>query len=441
MTIQMRAQWNGFEAGQVVSTLSGSEETRLIGLGLARSYTAGMDGYTPTFSAAEKIAGKGLVSAHGIAGGAGKRGVAQVGQSNERSGARNWAGPGSVATDVTFDGLGLADPIAPSVSALGSVIPHLHARLRNRGWSLQWRNCAVGGSSFIKQWAGQATQWAANAAFFGQRASLGTGDAGDYGDVIVDSGRVFRCKVGRPRYATNASGVAIPSGSGATNIDYIITPTATQVTGATKPAAFATAAVNDDIVDNTITWTCVATSVGSMAAFKVLRSGDFGFDPLGLLARTKTNLDAISGVSERWVFMANGQSDAQASLANQPTIRSWYKQAVESMVDYFVAQGYRVALGFTCFSPNYTVFADPTYPDQFATLQLAINDALTVTYAGNASVIAGGDLYDYWGRTPPTYPEPPATSIVGANAPHLLASAYPEYAQVWADALAASGKW
>ncbi|MCU7370235.1 hypothetical protein PEC18_04965 [Paucibacter sp. O1-1] len=140
-----------------------------------------------------------------------------------------------------------------------------------------------------------------------------------------------------------------------------------------------------------------------MAAFKLLRSGDFGFDPLGLLARTKTNLDAISGVSERWVFMANGQSDAQASLANQPTIRSWYKQAVESMVDYFVAQGYRVALGFTCFSPNYTVFADPTYPDQFATLQLAINDALTVTYAGNASVIAGGDLYDYWGaHLPPT---------------------------------------
>ncbi|MCU7370236.1 hypothetical protein PEC18_04970 [Paucibacter sp. O1-1] len=202
MTIQMRAQWNGFEAGQVVSTLSGSEETRLIGLGLARSYTAGMDGYTPTFSAAEKIAGKGLVSAHGIAGGAGKRGVAQVGQSNERSGARNWAGPGSVATDVTFDGLGLADPIAPSVSALGSVIPHLHARLRNRGWSLQWRNRAVGGSSFIKQWAGQATQWAANAAFFGQRASLGTGGRG----------RLRRCDRGQwgASFAARSVGHATP---------------------------------------------------------------------------------------------------------------------------------------------------------------------------------------------------------------------------------------
>lgn len=381
------------------------------------------------------------VSGDGIVGGAGRRGVAMIGQSNERSAARNWLGPGNLATAVTFEGGGLADPIAPSVSALGSVLPHLNAKLRSRGWGLKWANCAIGGSSFVKQWSGQATQWSANTGYFGQRASLGAGDAGDYGDVIIDGTRVFRCKVGRPRYATNASGVAIPSGGGATNVDYIVTPASALVTGATKPAAFATAAVNDDIVDGTITWTCVATSLGGLSAFKVLRSGDFGFDPLGLLARTKASLDAMTNVDERWVFMSQGQSDAQATLGNQPTIRGWYKAAIESMTDYFLAQGYKVAIGFTCFNPNSTVFADATYPDQFATLQLAIADALNVTYAANASVIKGGDLYAYWGRNPPTYPEPPATSIVGTNAPHLLASAYPQFAQIWLDALIASGKW
>ena len=65
MTVQMLRQWNGLEAHAVVSTLSAAEETRLIGLGLARAYTAGMDGYTPTFSDAEKAAAKASVSGDG----------------------------------------------------------------------------------------------------------------------------------------------------------------------------------------------------------------------------------------------------------------------------------------------------------------------------------------------------------------------------------------
>jgi hypothetical protein len=326
------------------------------------------------------------------------------------------------------------------VTALGSLLPWLNALLRARGWQLTWRNCAIGGSSFIKQWTGQVTQWGATTAFNGARASIGAGDAGDYGDIILDGTRVFRCTTGRARYATNSSGVAIPSGGGATNIDYIVT-VGTQVTGATKPAAFATAAVNDVIADGTVSWTCIATSVGSLSGFKVLRSGDLGFDPLGLLARTKASLDAVTGVDEKWVFLSQGQSDAQGSLGSQATVRGWYKAVIESMTDYFLAQSYKVAIGFTCFNPNSSVFADPVYTDQFRTLQLGIQDALTVTYAGNANVIAGGDAYAYWGRTPPTYPEPPATAISGGNAPHLLASAYPEWAAVWRDALAASGKW
>lgn len=382
----------------------------------------------------------GGASAGGVAGLAGKRAVAVLGQSNERGSARNWAGPGAVATAVTFEGLGLSDPIAPSVTALGSAWPYLNSHLRDRGWSLTWRNCAIGGSSFIKQWCGQVTQWGANTGYHAQRASIGTGDAGDYGDVIVDGTRVFRCTAGRARYATNNSGVAIPSGGGATNIDYIIV-VGTQTSGATKPAAFATAAVNDVIVDGGVTWTCIATTLGTLSAFKVLASGEFGFDPLGLLARTKTQLDAISGMDEKWVFMANGQSDAQATLGSQATVRSWYKQAIDSMVNYLLSQGYKVAVGFTCWNPGSVTFGDATYSDQFKTLQLGIQDSLSTTFAGNASVVAGGDLYAAFGYAIQTYPEPPSTAIVGTNAPHLMAVEYPRYAEVWRAALAASGRW
>lgn len=376
-----------------------------------------------------------------VAGMSGVRAVAMVGQSNERGSARAWAGAGNQAVARNFaDYTGLVDPVTPAVTPLGSVLPYLNALLRARGHRLTWRNCAIGGSSFIKQWCGQATNWAANTAYNGQRASIGAGDAGDYGDVIVDGTRVFRCTVGRARYATNSSGVAIPSGGGATNIDYIIIVGA-QTSGATKPAAFATAAVNDVIVDGTVTWTCVATTLGAITAFMPLAAGDFGFDPLGLLARTKAQLDAVTGVDERWVFMANGQSDVGGTLGSQATIRSWYRRAIENMVNYFRAQNYRVAVGFTCWQPLSTTFADATYPDQFRTLQLAIQDALSITFAGNPNVFAGGDLYGAWGYNVQTYPEPPSTAIALGNAPHLVAGEYPRYAEVWRAALAATGQW
>lgn len=44
MTIQFLAQWNGYEAGSVVSSLSASEESRLVAAGLARVYRLGIDG-------------------------------------------------------------------------------------------------------------------------------------------------------------------------------------------------------------------------------------------------------------------------------------------------------------------------------------------------------------------------------------------------------------
>lgn len=380
------------------------------------------------------------VAGAAIAGAMGLRAVAMVGQSNERSADRTWAGVGSQAVSTAFSANGLSDPIAPSTTTLGSVIPHLDAQLRARGWNLKWANCAIGSSSFIKHWCGQVQQWSASTAYYGQRASIGAGDYGDYGDIVLVGTRVYRCTAGRARYACNNSGVAIPSGGGAVNVDYIVN-VGTQTSGAVMPAAMNTAAVNDVIVDNTVTWTCLAVVAGTLTWYKPLASGEFGFDPLGLLARTKAALDAILYVSERWVFMANGQSDAQGALGSQATIRSWYRQAVTNMVNYFLAQGYKVAVGFTCWNPNSAVFADPVYSDTYQTLRLGIDDAFGSGFTTPADVIRGGDLYSLWGYNVKTYPEPPATSISGTNAPHLQASEYPSYALEWTNKLALSGRW
>ena len=60
MTIQLLQYYNGQAPG--IYSLAGAEETRLIGLGLARAYTPGMDGQNPVFSTPEQLAIRGVVS-------------------------------------------------------------------------------------------------------------------------------------------------------------------------------------------------------------------------------------------------------------------------------------------------------------------------------------------------------------------------------------------
>lgn len=54
MTIQFLRTWNGYEAGQTV-TLGGGEESRLVGLGLARAWYPGMDGVSDDGDGVEQI--------------------------------------------------------------------------------------------------------------------------------------------------------------------------------------------------------------------------------------------------------------------------------------------------------------------------------------------------------------------------------------------------
>lgn len=64
MTIQLLHQYNGYAPG-IYSTMGSTEEARLVGLGLARYWSDGIDGKNTVFSEPEKAAGQALVSEAG----------------------------------------------------------------------------------------------------------------------------------------------------------------------------------------------------------------------------------------------------------------------------------------------------------------------------------------------------------------------------------------
>lgn len=64
MTIQLLHPYNGNRPG-IYSSMGSAEEARLVGLGLARYWTDGIDGKNTQFSEAEKAAGQALVSTPG----------------------------------------------------------------------------------------------------------------------------------------------------------------------------------------------------------------------------------------------------------------------------------------------------------------------------------------------------------------------------------------
>lgn len=140
MTIQLLHQYNGQAPG--IYTLSAAEEARLIGFGLARAYTAGMDGQNPVFSNNEQLAIRSVVS------GAGKSAAQCIRAGTSAVGWTLTNGGGATATmaltasgspfgrpalkvtipndtgtvDVIADGLGLA----AFTAGRGSIVHHVY---------------------------------------------------------------------------------------------------------------------------------------------------------------------------------------------------------------------------------------------------------------------------------------------------------------------------
>lgn len=131
------------------------------------------------------------------------------------------------------------------------------------------------------------------------------------------------------------------------------------------------------------------TSTGTVTG-TVYNQADAGlFDPNNYLftsaTSVKTLLDAAIGFDEKWVFLSIGQQDAFLG-----TTRAQFALGYQNVIDYLLAQGYKVAVGFTFYAPVYDTW--------YATVgNLAIADVLA-HYAGNTNVISGANLYATLGK-------------------------------------------
>jgi hypothetical protein len=340
---------------------------------------------------------------------------------------------------------GQSDPLPGIVTpgGYGTPWPLLVDKFSALKAHLKFINGAIGSLSFIKHVCGQAGGWAANTRYYQERSTELVGDLGDKGDYMYDSNKLFKCIAGNKRYAyfDDPTGIVTYSaGSDAgqlhKQINYIQydKPYSTAFkSGAVKPALSGVANIGDTIVDNGITWQLVSNSYSSSTTpwDRTLSR----FDPLGVLSRANTLLTAQTEVDEKWFFIANGQSDAQATLQNQGTIQTWYSTALQNICDYITNAGFNVAIGLSIANPNDTITSNVAY--RWDTLSAAWSAACTakVTAAGiTPRVIKGVNGYTALGPIPPTYPQ--TGYPLG---PHLTDVGINQYASAWYDALILNG--
>jgi hypothetical protein len=333
----------------------------------------------------------------------------------------------------------ISDPISLTLTATGSWWPDLVDQVYDRGTDLTIVNGAIGSISFVKHGAGQISPWAAGSRFFQSRTSEGTGDGGDKGDVVrVSDGSCFRCTTGTKRYATlNGAAPPISTVNGdVTNLDYLEYGTAL-VSGGSEPDWSSAVLAGDTVADGDLVWTRLNVgnsgyNVGKVWAYaEVPVWGGSEADPLGLLARLKTSLDAVSGMDEKWLFLSNGQADAQGDLGSHPTVRGWYSQALEHLTAWGVAQGYKVAIGLTIASGT-----DEAAGNGFRWsegLEPAWEDACDAMVDG-VDVFRGANLYRALGTDVAVYPEAGSTPGVHPADTTLLPAA-----TAWRQALSSAG--
>ena len=197
-------------------------------------------------------------------------------------------------------------------SFTGSWWPAFYDLMRAYGYDMQMINGAFGAMSFVEHVCGKVKAWAANTGYCQERTSrVNHYDRGYIGDVIVESGRIFRCTTGNQRYLTyrvEQFDGATPIG---TTLAYVNT-VGSAVTGGAKPAGFATATKGQTIADGGITWTCVsATNNIGLFTSQIFHSGlyGYGFDPLGVLAMLHDQMALKTGVVDKYVLVCNGQAD------------------------------------------------------------------------------------------------------------------------------------
>ena len=317
--------------------------------------------------------------------------------------------------------------------------------LFDAGYDLRMVNGALGSLSFIRQTAGFCEFWNANQASPAanplariRRPALGSGDRGDNGTVMaqnISGGKVglFYCSAGGASVYTAYSGATpIPTSSPpVTDIDYIYAPAAGGTGAATTPFSAYAGGVGGTVTDGGLTWTCVCADIAgasesayrSLAQGTVLTDGKFGFDPLGVCRRLHESMQAVQGVSERWIYIQNAQSDVF-------TNGSWYQASLLSIVNYFLARGYKVMVGLSCYN---NAGANTTAYNNLQTQRNAALASLIASYPSR--VAAGADLYSLMGSTPGSnglsfqadnvHLDAPSALVAGGHIANALKAALP----------------
>ncbi len=107
---------------------------------------------------------------------------------------------------------------------------------------------------------------------------------------------------------------------------------------------------------------------------------DAGFDPNNYFADALAEVSVVGNYVNRWAFISIGQHDSVLNVS-----KANYQLGLEIAVNYFLANGIKVVLGFTCFRSTAEVwYANNGNPGYLAAL---------ATFSGNSDVFQGANLY------------------------------------------------
>jgi len=398
--------------------------------------------------------------------------IAVFGQSNEAGAATHWVAgtAGTTKTNAQYRSRHgkYSDPMSPRVqptiylvgadSATATVYQNpmvagawwgqLGDMLYEHGYDVNFFNTAAGSLSFVGHVNGTLKAWGAKKAFSSYIAPLGGDNLGFKGDFILVGTKVFQCirggNYGIAFYHNPGVFRVTENNAWRDEIDDLFWPP--PVSGGGKTAAVApnwaaAVTVGDTLNDSTLTWKLVKTNETTFAAYPaancVVNSAHPAFDPLGMLARTKTVLDAEPSNRTKWVFVQNGQSD----LGTSDVYLTWYMTALTNIATYFHTQGYKVAIGATCGNPKladstWTGALGPKHPS--AMISIAA-DSVVKTLNSSTNYIKGGDLWKAWGVGPQLKTAPDDGSTTPGV--HLTDVMMWPSAVVWYKALMQSTLW
>lgn len=266
--------------------------------------------------------------------------VTIIGQSNEYGAGTQFSASGPFAApqyDPLPHGTGVVGRPAGGVRSMWPTLATLAAK---RGAWADFYNCAVGSTSIVHNWCGILRQWVN-----GMLVVRGT--------YVLAGGNVYKNETGASKYAI------VPAVS------------SSQPTGT---------AASQTLPDGQV-WAYKGAARAQDIAGYIYPHTDAYFDPNAFCSEALASVSTRIGYDEKWMFLSIGQGDKTMN-----TVRTEYALGLRRVVDYFLANNIKVALGFTCYAG--TAGAEAWYQSD---LLPGYADALAA-YSGNANVIPGANL-------------------------------------------------